>query len=181
MEPKKMKLNSKEVTYKGIKFGSQLEADYYRLNLEHLQSNNYKIEFQKEYILQDAFEKNGKKYLPIKYTADFEVIEPCGKIKVVEFKGFEIRDFPIRKKMFEYKYPDATIEVIKVVPKYLHPILGQFTIEERLEKALKVVNRYKKKNGLKVMRAEYMDWKIVEEINAELEGRTVKNKRNRVK
>ena len=56
-------------------------------------------------MLQEAFEKNGKKYRRIDYKADFEIHKLDGTIEVVDVKGVETEAFKIKKKLFEKKYP----------------------------------------------------------------------------
>lgn len=77
----------KEV-YKGIKFDSQTECDYFK----HLESLGYvhgeTFFTQVKYTLQEGFKLNGKAIRPIVYIADFVVHEKDGSIKVIDIKGF---------------------------------------------------------------------------------------------
>jgi hypothetical protein len=100
------KYGSKKIELDNHIFDSQLEARYYT-QLKWLQDNKqilfYRI--QPRYLLQEAFEKHGKKYRRIDYVADFEIHHLDGSIEVIDCKGFETTDFKIKKKLFEYKYP----------------------------------------------------------------------------
>lgn len=179
---KESKYKNEKVEYGGIIFDSIQERDFYIKEIEPLKLRGYKIELQKEFILQEGFEKKGVKYQPIKYSCDYYVeSQDKTDVRIIEIKGFALTDYVMRKKMFEYKYQDLSITVIKIVPKYLHQILGEFTIEEKLDKALKVVSRWKKQHKWNVMRAEYMSYPLIEEIKAALEGKIIKKKRNTVK
>ena len=66
----------------GVVFDSQLEMRYYRdVLLPRVESGEVlRYELQKKYILQDGFERNGKKILPITYIADFYIEYSDGHI-----------------------------------------------------------------------------------------------------
>lgn len=100
------KYKNKKVILNGIEFDSQIESKYYLYLLEQ-QKKGIVSEFlmQKEYIIFEGYDKNGKKVRPIKYKADFEVHYPDGHIEVIDIKGFETKDFNIKKKLFEFRYP----------------------------------------------------------------------------
>lgn len=100
------KYKNKKVALNGIEFDSQIESRYYLYLLEQ-QKKGIVSEFlmQKEYIIFEGYDKNGKKVRPIKYKADFEVHYPDGRIEVIDIKGFETKDFNIKKKLFEFRYP----------------------------------------------------------------------------
>jgi hypothetical protein len=100
------KYGSKKIELDNYIFDSQLEARYYT-QLKWLQDNKQILFYrmQPRYLLQEAFEKHGKKYRRIDYVADFEIHHLDGSIEVIDCKGFETTDFKIKKKLFEYKYP----------------------------------------------------------------------------
>jgi hypothetical protein len=100
------KYNSEKVELDGITFDSKLEARYYK-QLKWLQENKqiFFFQIQPRYLLQEAFEKDGKKYRRIDYIADFEVHKLDGSIEVVDIKGKITTDFAIKRKMFEKRYP----------------------------------------------------------------------------
>lgn len=100
------KYNSVKIEVDGLKFDSKLEAKYYE-QLKWLEANKQILFFriQPRYMLQEAFEKNGKKYRRIDYKADFEIHKLDGTIEVVDVKGVETEAFKIKKKLFEKKYP----------------------------------------------------------------------------
>ena len=113
-KPKKSKYRNKKVTVDGIKFDSQKEAEYY-CKLKSLKQAGEIKDFglQPRYELQPAFEKNGKKYRAITYIADFVIVNNDGTTEVVDVKGVETQVFKIKQKLFEYKYPDLTLKIVK--------------------------------------------------------------------
>lgn len=89
-----------------IKFDSLKEAsrfDELILLLKDRKISN--LILQPEFILQEPFIRDGKKYQAIKYVSDFKYIKD-GKTIVEDSKGFSTKEFLIKKKMFLYIYPD---------------------------------------------------------------------------
>lgn len=100
------KYNNRKVELDGHVFDSQLEADYYAyLKLREKANDILFFIIQPRYLLQHAFEKDGKKYRRIEYVADFEVHHNDGSIEVVDTKGVKTAVFRIKEKMFHKKYP----------------------------------------------------------------------------
>lgn len=106
------KYNAQKTTIDEIVFDSKIESQFY-LHLKKLkeEGNIKHFELQPEFILQPKFEKNGKKYLPIKYKADFKVFENDGNVRIVDIKGFTTTDFKLKNKMFNYQF-DYPLELI---------------------------------------------------------------------
>ncbi|MCK1987139.1 DUF1064 domain-containing protein [Lysinibacillus fusiformis] len=106
VKEKRNKYNNKKVEHDGIKFDSKMERDYYD-HLIDLQNKGIISEFimQKNYVIFDGYTKNDSKVRPIIYRADFEVHYPDGRIEVIDIKGQPTKDFNIKKKLFEYRYP----------------------------------------------------------------------------
>ncbi|WP_199425776.1 DUF1064 domain-containing protein [Thermaerobacillus caldiproteolyticus] len=118
MSGRKSKYKSKKVEVDGIKFDSKLESQYYKLLQEKVQNGEIaRFTLQPRYLLQDAFKKNGKQYRKVEYVADFEVIHLDGTIEVVDVKGYETKDFAIKRKWFERLY-DHKLTVITFKKKY---------------------------------------------------------------
>ena len=94
-------------TYDNIVFDSKLEMNYYRdVVLPKYTSGEIKeFELQKEYILQPGFIYEGKKVLPVKYVADFQILYSDGHEEVIDCKGFPDHVAPLKRKLFWYKYP----------------------------------------------------------------------------
>ena len=70
------------------------------------------LELQPHFLLQDRFKKNGKTYRKIEYIADFKYIEN-GKTIVEDVKGIQTEVFKIKHKLFENKYPELELRIIK--------------------------------------------------------------------
>jgi len=94
----KPKHGNKRVKVDGIWFDSQGEANYY-CNLKLLRRANKIAWFclQPKFVLLDG-------ETTILYIADFIVCENDGKARVIDFKGFETKDFKIKKKLLEAQY-----------------------------------------------------------------------------
>lgn len=109
----KTKLGNKKVEIDGILFDSKLESEYY-LELKRLQQNKkiHHFELQPEYVLIDAFTKNGKKYRKMTYTADFKVYTDENSFYLVDTKGFETEVFKLKEKLFNYLYQDIPLLII---------------------------------------------------------------------
>jgi hypothetical protein len=106
------KYNARKTIVDGIKFDSRKESlRYCELKILLDAGIISKLELQPEFILQDTFTKNGKKYRAIKYRADFQYAED-GKTIIEDVKGMKTPVYKIKKKMFEYAYPDLTIKEI---------------------------------------------------------------------
>lgn len=106
IKEKRNKYNNTKIEHDGIKFDSKMERDYYDY-LKKLEQTGVISEFimQKDYVIFDGYTKNGVKVRPIIYRADFEVHYPDGRIEVIDIKGQPTKDFNIKKKLFEYRYP----------------------------------------------------------------------------
>ena len=106
------KYHAKKTIVDGITFDSKHEAEVYA-TLKMLEKGGVikNLTLQPRYLLQEAFEKDGKKYRKIEYVADFQ-FEEKGKVKVWDAKGMKTDVYKLKKKMFEYKYKDLTIEEV---------------------------------------------------------------------
>lgn len=106
------KYRSKKCEIDGIKFDSKKEGNrYLELKKELELGNISNLELQKKYVLQPSFKKDGKTYREIAYLSDFTYIKD-GKEIIEDVKGsrFFLTDvYKMKKKMFEYVYPDKTI------------------------------------------------------------------------
>lgn len=111
--------NSKR-TYDGITFDSILEMKYYRdVVLPKMESGEIKhYELQKKYILQNGFDRNGKKVLPITYIADFYIEYFDGQTEVIDIKGCPDTTAKIKRKLFWHKYPNIDYQWITYVKKF---------------------------------------------------------------
>lgn len=97
-----------------------MEMKYYRdvllPNVESGSIINY--ELQKKYVLQEGFEKDGKRVLPITYIADFYIEYSDGHKEVIDIKGCPDSVAKIKRKLFWKKYPDIQYLWITYVKKF---------------------------------------------------------------
>lgn len=108
------KYHSRIVQYLGKTFHSMAERDYFMyLKSEELKGKIKDIKLQPSFVLQETFKKGDKTYRAITYKADFSYITTIdNKLHIVDRKGFYTDVFKIKHKMFEYKYPDLTLEIV---------------------------------------------------------------------
>ena len=107
------KYNNKKTTIDDIVFDSKDEALYYQA-LKNMKAKGLinDFELQPKFLLQESFVKNGKRYRPINYIADFRVINNDGSAYIVDIKGMLTTEFKIKMKLFNYKYPDIELRLI---------------------------------------------------------------------
>lgn len=113
---KKSKYNNIKTEVDGIKFDSRKEADYYcQLKLLKRAGEIRDFGLQPRYELQPTFKKDGTTHRSITYVADFVVVNNDGTTDVIDVKAaknFKTDVYKIKKKLFEYKYPDKSIKEI---------------------------------------------------------------------
>ena len=108
------KYHAIKTTIDGKTFDSKKESlRYNELKILEKAGEISELVLQPEFILQDAFKKNGKKYRPIIYRADFKYKEKGHPGEVVEdVKGVKTKDFMIKQKLFEARFPDLTLRLV---------------------------------------------------------------------
>lgn len=107
------KYRNKKVIVDGYEFDSIKESGRYKeLKLLLITGQIKDLEIQPHFLLQESFKKNGKTYRKIEYIADFKYIEN-GKTIVEDVKGLQTDVFKIKHKLFEKKYPDLELRIIK--------------------------------------------------------------------
>ena len=106
-----MKYHSKKTIIDGITFDSKKEANRYcELKLLEKAGKIKDLQLQYQFVLQPPFRKNGKSIRAIIYVADFVYFDLERMKNVVEdVKGYKTDVYLIKKKMFEYKFPDLTL------------------------------------------------------------------------
>ncbi|MED2007030.1 DUF1064 domain-containing protein [Brevibacillus borstelensis] len=130
-QPKRSKYKNKKTVVDGITFDSKAESEYYLVLKEMLAAGEIKdMRLQPVYVLQEKCVRNGKKLQAITYKADFEVLHLNGTLEVIDIKGEETEAFKIKAKMFQYKYPNMKLTLLKKVLKYG----GWITVDEWKEK-----------------------------------------------
>lgn len=107
------KYRNKKIQIDRYVFDSIAEGQRYReLALLERAGKISDLKLQPRFLLQESFKKNGKTYRKIEYVADFQYKEN-GRIIVEDVKGMETKEFKIKRKLFEYKYPDLELKIIK--------------------------------------------------------------------
>jgi hypothetical protein len=109
------KYGAKKIEIDGHVFPSKREAEYYLAYKDMLEQGEIVgLELQPCFTLIPPFTNwAGKKVRPCHYTADFKLTYPDGRQKIIEVKGFRTRDYVLRRKMFEYKYPQYEFEEVR--------------------------------------------------------------------
>lgn len=120
LKPEDMRrLHEMGMTPTGTIFDSVLEAEYYRdVLLPQVKAGKFEVSLQHEFIVQERFVKKGKSHKPIIYVPDFLVKYPDGKLEAIDVKGMQTDVFIMKRKMFDFHYPDIDLLVIKRVIKY---------------------------------------------------------------
>lgn len=109
----KSKYHSKKTIVNNIKFDSKKEANRYIELLDMEKAGKIKnLKLQPVFELQPRFKKNNKTYRPIKYIADFKYIDINNNIIIEDVKGRRTEVYRIKKKVFENKYRDLTINEV---------------------------------------------------------------------
>jgi len=109
------KYKNKKTLYDGIKFDSKSEAERYKeLKLLESAGQIKDLELQPKFTLIEGFMKNNVKFNPIKYKADFKYYDNLTQRVVIEdVKGMETKEFKLKHKMFEDKYRDLTLTIVR--------------------------------------------------------------------
>lgn len=107
------KYRNKKVQVDMYVFDSIAESRRYKeLKLLEKAGKIQNLELQPHFLIQEAFKKNGRTFRKIEYIADFKYIEN-GKIIVEDVKGIQTDVFKLKHKLFEKKYPDLELRIIK--------------------------------------------------------------------
>ena len=140
-------MKGKKTVIDGITFDSRTEAEYYEY-LKSLEKDKkiYRLRCHPTFILQEAFEQDGKKYKAIKYIADFAYWNDEEQTSVVvDVKGFAMEDAKLKRKLFAYKYSFCKLEWVAKSNKYSET--GWIDYDE-LQKLRRKARR-ERKNGTK--------------------------------
>ena len=112
------KYHNKKVIYKGIKFDSIKERNWYMVLENYVRNGRIKeLELQKKFELQESFiDNNGKKHRPIYYIADFFYFDTkldCYVAEDVKSKATQKdKVYRLKSKMFMYQYPNILFKEI---------------------------------------------------------------------
>ncbi|HBJ2602312.1 TPA: DUF1064 domain-containing protein [Clostridium botulinum] len=113
------KYGSKKIVIDGITFDSKDEGKYY-LYLKELKAKDKILNFERQpkYELQPSFKKYGKTHRAITYAPDFLIYHLDGSEELIDVKGTETQQGNMRRKMFDYKYPDLKLTWVSRSLKY---------------------------------------------------------------
>jgi hypothetical protein len=112
-KPKTGKMRAIKKVVDGVEFDSTMEANFY----EHLKAEQARgvissFTLQPEYVLQEKYQKYGKTIREIKYISDFLVNYKDGSRIVIDVKGRATVDFKLKRKMFDYKFPEESLILV---------------------------------------------------------------------
>lgn len=101
------KYNNKKIEVDGIVFDSQKEANYY-CELKLLKRAKLITGFERQvtFKLQPSFRRGDQSYKAITYLADFVVHYADGHTEVIDVKGYQTKEYKIKKKMLLFNNPD---------------------------------------------------------------------------
>ena len=86
---------------------------YQQLKLMERQGLIKDVKLQVKFELQSKYKKNNKTIRAINYIADFTYFDVNkGKTIIVDTKGYRTEVYKLKKKIFEYKYPDLKIKEV---------------------------------------------------------------------
>lgn len=116
---KRSKYNNHKVFAEDRWFDSEAEYRHYRdvLKIRLAACEIYNFEFQPEFELIPGYRRksDGKKIQPIKYRADFAFVEASDGIRtVIDVKGTLTKEFVLKRKILEWRYPDLRFELVEV-------------------------------------------------------------------
>lgn len=109
-----MKYGNKKTIIDGITFDSQLEANRYcELKILLRAGKIRDLQLQPSFELIPGFYKNGITYRRVVYRADFSYFDiEKGKTIIEDTKGVKTKEYILKKKLFEYNYPN--LEIIEI-------------------------------------------------------------------
>jgi len=115
----KGKYGARSVEYKGLKFDSSMEFNFYIELLSQKEKGEVlEIELQPVFILQEKFRYKNKAIRDIKYKSDFKVTYKDGTIIIFDVKGMPpTPEFKLKWKMVKFLNQDMDFRCIKSVGK----------------------------------------------------------------
>lgn len=108
-QQKQSKYHAKKIEVDGVVYDSKKEANRGAVLKQQERFGIITgLERQVEFVLQPGYTNNkGEKIRPITYKADF-VYQKEGQKYAEDVKGFKTPEYRLKKKIFEYKYPEYT-------------------------------------------------------------------------
>ena len=109
------KYHNRKVTIDGRTFDSMAEAAYYQELKLRLKAGEIKgFACQPKIELIPGYTKHGRKVRPMAYIADFEIHHNDGSIEYVDVKGVETEAFKLKRKRFDYFYPEERLTIVRM-------------------------------------------------------------------
>jgi hypothetical protein len=99
---KEQKYHSKSIKVDGIRFDSKKESKYYT-QLKLAQQSGELLYFLRQVPIDISAD--------IKYRVDFLEFWKNGEVRYVDVKGFRTKEYLLKKKLVESKYPIKIIEI----------------------------------------------------------------------
>jgi hypothetical protein len=98
-------------TVNGIVFASEIEARYYKeIILSGMESGAITaVALHPKYILQEAFEKYGRKFQAVYYEADFQILYQSNDIEIIDVKGMPTEAALLKRKWFDKRHHDKIL------------------------------------------------------------------------
>jgi hypothetical protein len=113
------KYKAEKIVIDAITFDSKDEALYYQYLLKRKAKGEIlNFELQPKYTLIPTFKKNGKTSRAITYTPDFLIYHLDGSTELIDVKGFGTQQGELRRKLFDYNYPELKLTWVARSLKY---------------------------------------------------------------
>jgi hypothetical protein len=95
-------------TYNGVTYDSQAELQFLQEWIEPKIGSGEIVRWERQikFTLQEGFVYKGKKILPITYIADYVVYWFDNTRTIIDVKGMPDSVAKIKKKLFQYRYPN---------------------------------------------------------------------------
>jgi hypothetical protein len=120
LSTKPSKYHAQKVVVDGIPFDSKAEAAFYQhLRLLERAGEVVGIELQPAFTLQETLRKFSRQLGKVRtwrkrtYTADFRVRYSDGRDVIYDVKGVKTEAFGLRQALFEARYPDLELVLVK--------------------------------------------------------------------
>lgn len=110
----KPRIRAKKTEIDGIVFDSKTESEYYVL-LKRQKESGEIVDFslQPRFELVPAVKKFGKTNRKMEYIGDFQILTHDNRTLIVDVKGKETEKFQLKRKIFDWRYPDLPLVVVK--------------------------------------------------------------------
>lgn len=113
------KFGNIKVNVDGFKFDSKVECNYY-LDLKLMVEAGVveSFDLQPKFEILPKYKRGTKTIRATHYIADFKVVYTDGHVEIIDVKGMATDTAKLKRKMFEFKYPDLKLRWINKSIKY---------------------------------------------------------------